>query len=109
MLRSMARKRSSPDPLETSSQPRWLVIRDVTSRPVRYTELPPGADLKATLAAERRRLMGEGWKADELKRYSFVFCQRDNERVCISIEHFEPGTAPVGHGSFLGYKAKDDP
>jgi hypothetical protein len=43
--------------------------------------LPPNADLKAALAAERQRLVDEGWAADELTRYSFVFCRRANERV----------------------------
>jgi hypothetical protein len=39
-----------------------------------------------------------------LTRYSFVHCQRENERVCISIECFEPGAAPLGHGSMIGRK-----
>jgi hypothetical protein len=29
---------------------------------------------------------------------SFYFAERDEERVCVSIECFEPGTAPLGHG-----------
>jgi hypothetical protein len=51
-------------------------------------------------AAHHRR----GWTADELSRYSFVYCQRENERVCVSIECFEPGTVPIGHGSVIGRK-----
>jgi hypothetical protein len=39
-----------------------------------------------------------------LTRYAFVFCRRENERVCVSIEHFEPGAAPLGHGSMIGRK-----
>ena len=45
-----------------------------------------------------------GWRLNDLTRYSFVFCQRENERVCVAIEHFEPGTAPLGHGSMIGRK-----
>jgi hypothetical protein len=98
----MGRYRSVPDPLATVGEPRWLVIRDRASRPVRYLQLQSGTDLKATLAAERQRLIGEGWRADPLTRYSFVFCERDAERWCISIECFEPGHGPVGHGTHLG-------
>ena len=76
------RYRSVPDPLATVREPRWLVIRDRTSSPLRYLQLPGGTDLKATLAAERQRLIDEGWTADQLTRYQFVFCQRGEERVC---------------------------
>ena len=76
------------------------------SRPVRYTQLPAGTDLKATLAAERQRMIADGWVADELTRYTFVFCQRGNDRWCITIESFEPGTAPIGHGHLIAYKSQ---
>lgn len=69
-----------------------------SSRPIRHAELPPGANLKAALATERERLIVEGWRADELERYAFCFCERGNERVCISIECYEPGKAGLGHG-----------
>jgi hypothetical protein len=69
----MGRYRSVPDPLATVSEPRWLVVRDRASRPVVNRALPGGADLKATLAAERQRLIGEGWRADPMTRYSFVY------------------------------------
>jgi hypothetical protein len=102
MLSRMARRRSSPDPLATVDRTRWLVIRDRCSRPLRNTVLPPNSDLKAALAAERQRLVDEGWTADKLTRYQFVFCERGNERVCVCIECYEPGTAPLGHGSMIG-------
>jgi hypothetical protein len=54
------------------------------------------------VSAAVERLVGEGWTADALNRYSFVYCQREKERVCISIECFEPGTTPIGHGSMIG-------
>jgi hypothetical protein len=98
----MARRRTSPDPFETSSQPRWLVIRDLMSRPVRYAELASGADLRAAMVAERERMMADGWVVDEVRRYSFVFATRGNDRWCVTVECFEPGTAPIAHGSFIG-------
>jgi hypothetical protein len=100
----MARCRSSPDPLATVNAMRWLVVRDVCSRPLRHAVLPPNAHLRAALAAERQGLIDEGWTAEEMTRYPFVYCQRENERVCVSIECFEPGTAPIGHGSIIGRK-----
>lgn len=100
----MARRRSNPDPLATVAATRWLVVRDVCSRPLRHSVLPPNANLKAALAGERQRLIDEGWTADALTRYSFVYCQREIERVCVSIECFEPGTAPIGHSSMIGRK-----
>jgi hypothetical protein len=101
----MGRYRSIPDPLATVSEPRWLVVRERASRPVSYRALPSGADLKATLEAERQCLMDEGWRAEPMTRYSFVYCERDDERRCISIECYEPGHAPVGHGAHLGGRA----
>lgn len=98
MLSAMPRYRSVPDPLATVLEPRWLIVRDRVSRPIRHAELPPGANLKAALAQERQLLIAEGWQADELTRYAFCFCERGNERVCISIECYEPGMAGLGHG-----------
>jgi hypothetical protein len=100
----MARRRSSPDPLETVNATRWLVVRDVCSRPMRHSVLPPNADLRAALATEQQRLVDDGWTSEGMSRYSFVYCKRENERVCVSIECFEPGTAPIGHGSMIGRK-----
>jgi hypothetical protein len=76
------------------------------SRPVRYTELPPGADLRAATVAERERMMADGWVVDEIRRYSFVFATRENDRWCITIECYEPGTAPIGHGHLIAYKSQ---
>ncbi len=98
MLPGMVRRHNSPDPLAPANEPRWLVVRDRCSRPLRYSVLPPRVDLKAALAAERQRLVDDGWTTDELTRYQFVFCQRGDERVCVLIESCEPGTAGLGHG-----------
>jgi hypothetical protein len=73
----MAGRRSTVDPFATADGVRWLVVRDRLSRSIRYSELPPRADLRAALAAER---------------------------ICVSIEHFEPSHTPLGHGSFHGAK-----
>jgi len=49
-------------------------------------------------------MIADGWLADELTRYQFVFCQRGNDRWSVQIECYEPGTAPIGHGHHIGYK-----
>jgi hypothetical protein len=49
--------------------------------------LPPLADLRAAMQAERERLQASGWVVDNIPRnYAFFFCERDNDRVCVSIE-----------------------
>jgi hypothetical protein len=102
----MGRSRSISDSLRKAAEPRWLVVRDRFSRPLRHVMLAPGTDLRAALEAERTRLMREGWNVDEPTRYAFLFADKDNERVCVSIEVYEPGRMPVGHGSFIGRRSR---
>lgn len=101
MLSNMPRRRSSPDPLATVNEPRWLVIQDRRSQPIRHIRLEPRADLKATLAKARQHFIDTGWDVDPLTRYQFVFARRETERVCITIMAVEPGQPLVGHGSYL--------
>ena len=46
-------RHSRPDPLSTVNVPRWLAVRDRSSRIVEWRILPPGTDLRAVLSAER--------------------------------------------------------
>jgi len=98
----MPRKRSTPDPLATVNQPRWLVIQNRCSEAIRSTRLEPGADLKKALADERARMIAEGWSVEPMTRYSFLFATRDADRVCIVIQAVAPGAPLIGHGTFLG-------
>jgi hypothetical protein len=44
------------------------------------------------MQAERARRAAAGWAVDDIPRKcSFFFCELENERVCVSIECFEPG------------------
>jgi hypothetical protein len=93
MLISM-RRRSQTDALAPVNAPRWLVVRDRLSRVVEFRALPPVADLRAAMQAEGERRAAAGWAVDDIPRTcSFFFCERENERVCVSIECFEPGSA----------------
>jgi hypothetical protein len=100
MLRAMARRRrGATDSLNSVNEPRWLVVRDVCSRAIEFQALAPGADLRAAVKARTDALAADGWQIGDIPRNcSFVFCQRANERVCVSMECYEPGTAGLGHG-----------
>jgi hypothetical protein len=98
----MARRRSSPDALEIVNESRWLVVRDVCSRPCGIWRCRRSRISKLLWRPSVIGWFWTGWVADEVTRYAFVFCKRGNDRVCISIECFEPGTAPIGHRSMIG-------
>jgi hypothetical protein len=92
-----------PDSLDAVNAPRWLVIRDRLSRVLEHWPLGPGADLRGALKAKEAALIAEGWKiGDTPRNCSFFFCERDNERWCVSVDHYEPDHVAVGHGSHLG-------
>jgi hypothetical protein len=86
------------DPLATCGQSRWLVVRDRQSRPLEYKQLGPRADLRAAMLAKRAELVALGWLAAQLKaNRGFFFCERENERICVSVESYEPGHALYGY------------
>jgi hypothetical protein len=87
----MGTRRGRPDALDTTDEPRWLVVRDRASRPLEYQALPAGSDLRATMAAKHAQLRTAGWRVEAIPtKCGFFFADRDNERVCVSVECFEP-------------------
>jgi hypothetical protein len=94
----MGIRRGRPDALETTDEPRWLVVRDRVSRPIEYHVLAAGADLRAAMAAKQAQLTTAGWRVDPIpKKCGFFFADRDTERVCVSVESFEPASG-AAHG-----------
>jgi len=92
----MSRRRGATDSLNQVNEPRWLVIRDRYSRAIEYRPLEPRTNLRGVMEAERARMAAEGWCADTIpKNCSFCFCDLGNERVCIAVECYEPGNAPM--------------
>ena len=88
------RRRGQPDALETSRETRWLVMRDRMSRPLDYQEVKAGSDLRVAMAAKRAQLEAAGWRTDSTpKNCAFFFADRENDRVCIAIECYEPGSS----------------
>ena len=90
------RRRGATDSLNPVNEPRWLVIRDRYSRAIEYRALEPRTNLRTVMEAERARRAAEGWSVDTIpKNCSFCFCDQGNDRVCIAIECYEPGKAPM--------------
>jgi hypothetical protein len=88
----MRQRRGQIDALLPVNEPRWLVIRDRFSRVLESQALSPGSDLRAVMQAERNRRIKAGWLAGDIPRKcAFFFCDRENERVCVSVECYEPG------------------
>jgi hypothetical protein len=100
MLRRMARRRrGETDSLNPVDAPCWLVIRDRVSRVVEHRALAPRADLRAALKAQGEVLAAAGWTIGDIPRNcSFFFADRGNDRVCVSIDCYEPGHVPASYG-----------
>lgn len=96
ILESMAPRHG--DRLTAAHEPRWLVIRDRMNRALEYRELWPGADLSGALDVERDRRIADRWRVDDLPHHcSVCFLERGEDRLCIAVECYEPGPAPIGH------------
>jgi hypothetical protein len=94
----MRRRRADYDFLQPVNEPRWLVIRNRYSVVIEFREVPRNADLRRLMAAEREQLRAAGWVATQLARNrGFFFCDREEQRLCVSIECYEPG-ARSGQG-----------
>jgi hypothetical protein len=88
----MGRRRGETNALLPVQEPRWLVVRDRLSHVLESHTMLPHADLRAAMNAERERRVVAGWAVEDIPRnYSFFFCELENERVCVSIECYEPG------------------
>jgi hypothetical protein len=57
----MVRRRQQFDPLATTKETRWLVVRDRCQQPIEYRELRPGTDLRAVLSNQKAAPARDGW------------------------------------------------
>ena len=98
------RRRVAFDPLETTTAPRWYVVRSMHGTVIKSLLLPAGADLKREFIALMLTWMDEGWQVGELSSASGTFfCHRELERRMISIDPTDPHDAPIfGNGYFGG-------
>lgn len=97
----MIRRRHRPDPLERSSQPRWLVVWDMQFNVLDATELPPDTDLHAVMNISIQRWARQGWVVESDARFGSYFCHRDGARRLIAISPVDPsrfsGAGPSWH------------
>lgn len=87
------RKRQRFDFLARTDQPRWLVVADRCSRIIECSRIEPGADLRAVLENALAQRKADGWTvADHDGRWvwSGFFCERNGERVSVSLAAVEP-------------------
>jgi hypothetical protein len=70
----MGRRRGVTDALRPVKAPRWLVVRDRVSHVVTVQALPPGADLRAAMQAERDRRAVAGWNVEDIPRNCAFSC-----------------------------------
>jgi hypothetical protein len=92
----MVIRRGRTDALQISRESRWLVVRDRLSRPLEQRALSAGSDLRAAMVAKQVELAAAGWRVDSIpKNCGFFFADRDNDRLCVAIECFEPVSSSV--------------
>jgi hypothetical protein len=98
----MTTKRSKYDPLATSGQTRWLVLRDMFHNVLDSTELAPGTDLRQAFADGLAALERDGWQSEGASG-GMVFIRRNGERRFLAIHETDPHEpVPLGHGSHFG-------
>ena len=92
----MVIRRGLTDALEISRESRWLVVRDRLSRPLEQRAMSAGSDLRAAMVAKQVELAAAGWRVDSMpKNCGFFFADRDNDRLCVAMECFEPASSSV--------------
>ena len=98
----MTTKRSKYDPLARSSQPRWLVLRDLFHNVLDSTELAPGTDLRQAFARGLADLERDGWQSEGASG-AMVFVRRGAERRLLAVHEHDPQEpVPAGHGAPAG-------
>lgn len=86
-------RRARPDPLATSSTPRYLTVLTMMGAHAQpWRELAPGTDLHAAMDAELQRWRADGWTVEEDGRWGFCFVNRNGERLQVSVHAHDPST-----------------
>jgi hypothetical protein len=69
---------------------RYLLVTGAQQRLIEHEYHPPGADLRAAMAALLDRLSKEGWTAEHDAAFGFTFINRGGERLLVSITERNP-------------------
>jgi hypothetical protein len=98
----MTRRRTLHDPLETTAEPRWYVVRSMHGGVIESHPLPGGADLKRIFLLAMLRWLDDGWALKEFSSSSAsFFCDRNPERRMVSIDPTDPYDVPMHGGAHL--------
>jgi hypothetical protein len=87
----MPPRRSSYDPLAVSTEPRWLVVRNMHSAILEQKALRPGDDLRGAFAKALAAHVDDGWQLETFSsNLACGFCRRGDQRRVITIEAENP-------------------
>lgn len=99
----MSRRRTLSDPLATSTDPRWYVVRSMQGIVLESRPLPRGVDLKRAFVLAMLEWIDAGWALGEFSSASATFfCHRPAERRMVSIDPTDPHDVPLYGGAHLG-------
>jgi hypothetical protein len=75
---------------KTAPTPRYVVLWDLHWQLLEVQRLDPAADLAGAMAAAIARLKGDGWQAEAMPEYGFVFIRREPERRLLMLTPRDP-------------------
>lgn len=69
---------------------RYIVLFDLQWKIIECTRLESAADLAKSMTATLQRLTGEGWQAESIPRFGFVFLNRNGDRRLLALTERNP-------------------
>jgi len=80
---------------------RYIVLFDLQWKIIESQRLEPAADLRSAMTTAMQRLTGEGWQAEGMPRFGFVFLSRNGDRRLLTLTERNPfDTAPQTFSPF---------
>lgn len=73
-----------------ATTPRYVVLFDLQWKIIECERLEPCADLRAAMTAATQRLTAQGWQAEGLPVFGFVFLSRDGDRRLLILSERDP-------------------
>jgi len=99
----MVRRRQTHDPLATTDQPRWYVVRSMHGTVIETRRLAAGTHLKRAFLMAMVEWIDNGWTLNEFSSASAAFfCDRESQRRMVSIDPTDPDEVPMYGGAHLG-------
>jgi hypothetical protein len=104
----MVRRRAVFNPLKSSTEPRWYVVRSMHGAIIESRPLVTGANLTHIFITAMLAWMEGGWTISEFSSTSATFfCARDLERRMVSIDPTDPDEPPMYGASHLSGGGKE--